>query len=585
MLPQLIKLRDSVELDVANRPLRERVEDLPVVTYGYDENGRVQHVQHGDDRAWRYVYDASGRLESVTDTLGRSTNFDYDDADRVTLQTLPDGEEIAFAYDANGNLTGLTPPDRPEHTFEHSGIDQTTRYAAPPPSVLGSESSTEFSYNDDHQLIHLLRPDNVEILLDYEEPEGRLATITIPRGEIAYSYKLAGTSGAGLVDSITSPDAVTLQFAYDGPLPLSESTSGALASTVSLTYDHHLRPVFQSVNGETPLGLRYDLDGRLAGAGIDSLRYNASGLIDSTDLAGFTASSGRTYNAYGELEQLRYHRAAGGTFTQNLTRDRLGRIIALTESIGGDSARTDSFTYTTAGRLHRVKRGSNILEEYAYDGNGNRTSASRWLGSGVDTATATFDQQDRMTRYRKAKYVYSANGELLRRTVPNGAGTDSTTCTYDPLGNLITVRLPMANPIVTYLIDGRNRRVARKVNGTFQRGWIYQDGLRVVGELDSTGALAIRYVYGSRSHVPDYMVRYGTTYRIISDHLGSVRMVVDASSGAVAESLTYDAWGRVRHQMSPGFLSLGFAGGLYDHHTGLVRFGARDYDPAVGRWT
>jgi len=29
----------------------------------------------------------------------------------------------------------------------------------------------------------------------------------------------------------------------------------------------------------------------------------------------------------------------------------------------------------------------------------------------------------------------------------------------------------------------------------------------------------------------------------------------------------------------------GFAGGMYDADTGLVRFGARDYDPSFGRWT
>ena len=29
----------------------------------------------------------------------------------------------------------------------------------------------------------------------------------------------------------------------------------------------------------------------------------------------------------------------------------------------------------------------------------------------------------------------------------------------------------------------------------------------------------------------------------------------------------------------------GFAGGIYDVDTGLVRFGARDYDPETGRWT
>ncbi|MFZ1827466.1 MAG: RHS repeat-associated core domain-containing protein [Candidatus Competibacteraceae bacterium] len=36
---------------------------------------------------------------------------------------------------------------------------------------------------------------------------------------------------------------------------------------------------------------------------------------------------------------------------------------------------------------------------------------------------------------------------------------------------------------------------------------------------------------------------------------------------------------------NPGFQPFGFAGGLYDQDTGLVRFGARDYDPETGRWT
>ena len=34
-----------------------------------------------------------------------------------------------------------------------------------------------------------------------------------------------------------------------------------------------------------------------------------------------------------------------------------------------------------------------------------------------------------------------------------------------------------------------------------------------------------------------------------------------------------------------GFQPFGFAGGLYDPDTGLVRFGSRDYDPSIGRWT
>jgi len=62
-------------------------------------------------------------------------------------------------------------------------------------------------------------------------------------------------------------------------------------------------------------------------------------------------------------------------------------------------------------------------------------------------------------------------------------------------------------------------------------------------------------------------------------------MIVDAASGAVAQRMDFDEYGRVVRDTSPGFQSLGFAGGLYDPDTGLVRFGTRDYDPDTGRWT
>lgn len=32
-------------------------------------------------------------------------------------------------------------------------------------------------------------------------------------------------------------------------------------------------------------------------------------------------------------------------------------------------------------------------------------------------------------------------------------------------------------------------------------------------------------------------------------------------------------------------MPFGFAGGLHDRDTGFVRFGARDYDPSIGKWT
>jgi RHS repeat-associated protein len=80
------------------------------------------------------------------------------------------------------------------------------------------------------------------------------------------------------------------------------------------------------------------------------------------------------------------------------------------------------------------------------------------------------------------------------------------------------------------------------------------------------------------------MVKGRKTYRIVTDQVGSPRAVVDTASGEVVQTMDYDAFGRVTADSNPHFQPFGFAGGLYDVDTGLVRFGARDYDPKTGRF-
>jgi len=54
----------------------------------------------------------------------------------------------------------------------------------------------------------------------------------------------------------------------------------------------------------------------------------------------------------------------------------------------------------------------------------------------------------------------------------------------------------------------------------------------------------------------------------------------------VVKAIEYDAYGNVISDSNPGFeIPFGFAGGLKDADTGLIRFGYRDYDPTTGRWT
>jgi RHS repeat-associated protein len=133
-------------------------------------------------------------------------------------------------------------------------------------------------------------------------------------------------------------------------------------------------------------------------------------------------------------------------------------------------------------------------------------------------------------------------------------------------------------------VDGNNRRIGKRINGALVQGFLYRNRLQIAAELNSSNAVVSRFVYATRGNVPDFMIRSALTYRIISDHLGSPRLVVNTTDGTIAQRMDYDEFGNVTLDTNPGFQPFGFAGGLYDRHTGLLRFGARDYDPSTGRW-
>jgi RHS repeat-associated protein len=235
-----------------------------------------------------------------------------------------------------------------------------------------------------------------------------------------------------------------------------------------------------------------------------------------------------------------------------------------------------AYTFDVSGRLTDVTEDGSLSSHYGYDADDNRTTYTNTSG----TTNPTYDAQDRLLTYRGATYAYTENGELTSKT----DGTGTTGYTYDALGNLLSVSLPSGDNI-NYIVDGDNRRVGKQVNGALTAGFLYQDALRTVAQLDGSGNIVSQFVFGSKRSVPDYFTTSAGTFRIVSDHLGSPRLVVDTSSGNVVEEIDYDEFGNVTNDTAPGTIPFGFSGGLYDTDTGLVRFGARDYDGNVGRWT
>jgi RHS repeat-associated protein len=193
---------------------------------------------------------------------------------------------------------------------------------------------------------------------------------------------------------------------------------------------------------------------------------------------------------------------------------------------------------------------------------------------------------------------FTNNGDLTNKTSLG----QSYNFGYDLSSNLRNVQASGAvDADVGYIIDGMNRRIGKTVTpgagSPVGDGLLYDEQGRVVAELSSSGAVLSTFVYGLKPNVPDYMVRGGVTYRIVSDWRGSVRLVLNTSetgAAAVVEQIDYDEWGNVTNLVDPScsvggtalcFQPFGFAGGLWEPATGVVRFGARDYDPAAGRWS
>jgi RHS repeat-associated protein len=255
----------------------------------------------------------------------------------------------------------------------------------------------------------------------------------------------------------------------------------------------------------------------------------------------------------------------------------LSRITVKQETIQGITQRFNYF-YDIAGRLKEVKRNDTSQAIYSYDANGNRLA--RTTPTSVDSGK--YDAQDRLLTYSSSHYLYSSTGNLNMK-VDTVTG-DTTRYTYDAIGNLVNVRLPNGD-VIEYIIDASNRRVGKKLNGVIVSRMIYDGDLKPVAELDSAGNITTRYVYAAKENVPEYLIKGGITYRIITDHLGSPRLIVDASNGTVVQKINFDEYGNVTSSYDSLGIPFGFAGGLYDSKTKLVKFGARDYDANTGRWT
>ncbi|QDK37926.1 RHS repeat domain-containing protein [Bdellovibrio sp. NC01] len=573
----------SVLINEDEKPKQIQVGTLDPIEYDYFSSGEIKSVTQGAS-SLSFNYDQYGYLSSVRNSRNETFTFINNLLGKVVKRISPDSRVTEFRYDKNGNITQIVTPSGISHLLEYSPNDTLISYKAP--LVGGREEQTRFTYNSDNQLVELKRPDLQYVRNYYDAQTGKINEKRFSNlGVNRYYYD----PDYYVLTKIDSYDGITNAFSYWGTklasLTWTNTASQALYGSVNFTYDSHYRVASRSIAGAAGSGspsvinYTYNGDGKVLQAGELSLGYDSfTGKLKTTQLA--KVSDQRTYDSQGRIVTYSsiYTPTSGPVqtiFSYTLTRDSEGRILTKSETSLGVTT-LYSYEYDSSARLTKVWKNSSLYSSYNYDLNGNRVSGY----TASVPFVSIFDKQDKLVSYNQNKYFYNSNGDLSKVQMSE---TQSKSFRWDPLSGLRQAILADGR-VLTYAHDGNHDRVRVAVNGSTSARYIYESPLKIAAQVSDQGIYGKRYMYASGTVAPDYIKSSGVNYFIVKDHLGSVRFVVNSSDGSIAQKIEYSDLGKVLVDSNKGFQAYGFAGGIYDQFTQLVKFGKREYDGETGTW-
>lgn len=533
--------------------------------------GKLRSIKSGT-REIEYFYYDGGNIYQIKDPENVATVFEeYDTLGRIRQIVNSDGL-TRLDYDNNGNITVLTNASSKNHGFGFNGVNLGDTYTTP------MSRNYAYEYDSERRLKRVAYPSGKEIIYDYLDSAtgsySRLMHIQTPEGNIDLSY-----SCGSKVESI-SKNGETVHWEYNGPFVTSETLSGTLNQSLSYGYenDGDFNLDTFTYAGASDI-FAYDGDGLLVGTGEYNIIRNAQNGLPET-VTGGSVTKTRAFNGYAEVDGVEL--AVNGTTLCSLSvtgRNNNGKITGKTETIGGT---TDTYTYeySDSGKLASVTKNGELVEQYRYSENPYGICDYRMNTlRGITGENLNYDDEDRLLGTSDTTYTYNEDGFLASKI----RGPEETLYDYSSRGELLSVTLP-GGTLVEYVYDPFGRCLAKKIGGNIIEKYLWQGQAKLLAVYDGTDQRVMRFEY-AESHLPIAMEKEGVTYYLMFDQAGSLRAIYDIDGNAV-KTVSYDSFGVIISDSNTSFgIPLGFAGGLQDRDTGLVRFGHRDYDPETGRWT
>jgi len=539
-------------------------------TYAYNNFGEPKSVQSAGGAAGTTLrnYQGDSQVSPATSCGGKTG--------QLCTSTDGKGNVTSYSYDSAGNLTTMTPP-----------------------SPLGA-----------HTFVY--------------DAAGRKVSERDGRGNTAYTcYDLDDriTQVSYTTAACASPSGVT--YAFDAAGNMTSRVTAATGATVSWTYDGQNRVTMQSDS-----------------AGSSSTTYDPAGNVLT-----FTDGGGATTYTYDDTNNVVTLAEPGGTcpagtitpnttkctlFTYNDNNKRL--TTALPNGV------TNTMAYDNSSRIDKVTaiKGTttSVSRAYLYDNSGADSGVIRAMADSVaNTNTVyTYDQVNRLagdtvktgtaagtgTAVGSDSYLYDLNGNITKqvtggRTTYYGynaadqmcwtASTTGTGCTTPPYGSAYTYD-GNGNTLTGDASTGTNtwtnydQQASTTVGGTTSYTYAGTSNAQRVaaGGVTFTNSL-LGQVSSQAGGVPNNeyirdphgtliaLQTGGNSYYYTLDNIGSVLQLTD-NTGAAAATYTYNPYGKTI--TATGSIAnqnpYRYASG-YTDTTGLIKYGARYYNPTIGRFT
>ncbi len=571
------------------------------LTYAYDNLDRITSITYPDSTTDQYDYTfqsgtyagtASLELRKYTDRLGRVTTYNYDADRRLTSVVEPTTSSTtrttSYSYyedgtlkeitDANGNVThyDIDIESRPIDKIYAYGTSsaQTETYTWESNGGARLHSITDalgqvktFSYDTDDRITGLTYTSTVNatpnVTFTWDTYFPRLSSMTDGLGTTNYSYTAIGSNGALKLSSIDGP------YSND---------------TISLTYDAIGRLSGRNISGGNET-FGYDAINRLTSHGTPLGSFTIGYLGETDQIASQSVTNGSvTVSTSWSYDTNTNDRRLTGITNSGVSRSysfgygsspvNVYDIMSITDTAATGhpwSTQTHSYTNDYADRLLTETVTTPGNSTFAYD---NLDNATTWNTPASGSLSPTFNGLNQLHTFGPNTYSYDADGNTL-------SGDGTRTYKWDAENRLIEIDYVGTSNKSVFSYDALGRRTVDQetVSGTTTTTRYLWCGSRICQTRDGSDTVLRRDVWEG-----EYNASTSQKLVYMPDQLGSVRDVIDASTGNLVQSYDYTPYGAVARSNGSTPTDYRYAGLFYHPNSGLNLAAYRVQDGNTGRW-